>query len=74
MATAACSIPESFHRCFVDAGLAIEKSGGYWLKPLSNRQIEATWTPQMLDAFMQLGERYPDIAAEIYVVATAARG
>ena len=64
----------SFHRCFADAGLAIEKSGGYWLKPLSNRQIEATWTPQMLDAFMQLGERYPDIAAEIYVVATAARG
>jgi hypothetical protein len=24
----------------------------------------------MLDAFMQLGERYPDIAAEIYVVAS----
>jgi hypothetical protein len=23
----------------------------------------------MLSAFMQLGERYPDIAAEIYVVA-----
>jgi hypothetical protein len=23
----------------------------------------------MLDAFMQLGERYPDIAGEIYVVA-----
>jgi 2-polyprenyl-3-methyl-5-hydroxy-6-metoxy-1,4-benzoquinol methylase len=64
--------PASFHRCFVDAGLAIEKSGGYWLKPLANRQIEATWTPQMLAAFMQLGERYPDIAAEIYVVAKAA--
>jgi len=61
--------PESFRRCFLAAGLAIEIFGGYWLKPLSNRQIEATWTPQMLDAFMQLGERYPDIAGEIYVVA-----
>jgi len=25
----------------------------------------------MLEAFMQLGERYPDIAAEVYVIATA---
>jgi hypothetical protein len=36
---------------------------------VSNKQIEANWTPEMLDAFMQLGERYPDIAGEIYVVA-----
>lgn len=62
--------PESFRQCFLAADLAIEIFGGYWLKPLSNRQIEATWTPQMLEAFMQLGERYPDIAGEIYVVAT----
>jgi 2-polyprenyl-3-methyl-5-hydroxy-6-metoxy-1,4-benzoquinol methylase len=62
--------PESFRQCFRDAGLVIDVFGGYWLKPLSNRQIEATWTPQMVDAFMQLGERYPDIAAEIYVVAS----
>jgi 2-polyprenyl-3-methyl-5-hydroxy-6-metoxy-1,4-benzoquinol methylase len=61
--------PESFRQCFLAAGLAIEIFGGYWLKPVSNRQIEQTWTPQMLDAFMQLGERYPDIAGEIYVVA-----
>jgi len=61
--------PDSFRHCFVANGLAIEIFGGFWLKPLSNRQIEATWTPQMLDAFMQLGERYPDIAGEIYVVA-----
>jgi hypothetical protein len=64
--------PESFRRCFLAAGLAIEVFGGYWLKPVSNAQIEATWTSQMLEAFMQLGERYPDIAAEIYVVARAA--
>jgi 2-polyprenyl-3-methyl-5-hydroxy-6-metoxy-1,4-benzoquinol methylase len=61
--------PESFRQCFLAAGLAVDVFGGYWLKPLSNQQIEATWTPQMLEAFMQLGERYPDIAGEIYVIA-----
>jgi 2-polyprenyl-3-methyl-5-hydroxy-6-metoxy-1,4-benzoquinol methylase len=61
--------PESFRQCFLAAGLSIEVFGGYWLKPLSNAQIEATWSPQMLEAFMQLGERYPDVAGEIYVVA-----
>lgn len=61
--------PENFRNAFYQAGLQIEFFGGYWMKPVSNRQIEETWTPQMLDAFMQLGERYPDIAGEIYIVA-----
>jgi len=61
--------PESYRNAFYQAGLQVEIFGGYWLKPVSNKQIEATWTPQMLEAFMQLGERYPDIAGEIYVVA-----
>lgn len=63
--------PESFRNIFGAAGLSIEIFGGYWLKPLSIPQIEQTWSPQMLEAFMQLGERYPDIAGEIYVVAKA---
>lgn len=66
--------PETFRNVFLQAGLAIEVFGGYWLKPISNKQIEQSWTPQMLHAFMQLGERYPDIAAELYVVASAPRG
>jgi 2-polyprenyl-3-methyl-5-hydroxy-6-metoxy-1,4-benzoquinol methylase len=61
--------PESFRADFLSAGLKIEHFGGYWIKPVSNVQIEETWTPAMVDAFMQLGERYPDIAAEIYVIA-----
>ena len=61
--------PETFRQSFLNAGLQIEFFGGYWLKPVSNQQIEETWSPEMLAAFMQLGERYPDIAAEIYVVA-----
>lgn len=61
--------PESFRADFLAAGLTIRHFGGYWLKPVSNSQIEQTWTPEMLAAFMQLGERYPDIAGEIFVIA-----
>lgn len=62
--------PETFRRDFHDAGLHIDIFGGYWIKPVSNRQIEEDWSPEMVQAFMELGERYPDIAAEIYVVAS----
>jgi 2-polyprenyl-3-methyl-5-hydroxy-6-metoxy-1,4-benzoquinol methylase len=51
------------------SGLRVIHQGGYWLKPLANQQIEASWTAEMLDAFMRLGEQHPEIAAEIYVVA-----
>lgn len=60
--------PESFRNVFIKADLPITVFGGYWFKPLSNGQIEANWTQEMLDAFMDLGERYPDIAGEIYIV------
>ena len=62
--------PETFRNTFSQAGLKIELFGGYWMKPVSNSQIQASWTPEMVEAFMALGERYPDIAGEIYVVAT----
>lgn len=62
--------PESFRAAFSQAGLRVDVFGGYWLKPVSNGQIESHWTPAMIEAFMQMGERYPDIAGEIYVVAS----
>lgn len=55
---------------FFAAGLKIKFSGGYWLKPLSNSQIDDFFTPQMNNSFIELGELYPEIAAEIYIVAT----
>jgi len=61
--------PEDFRSDFHSAGLRIDIFGGYWLKPLSNTQISEYWTREMIYAFMQLGERYPDIAAEIYIIA-----
>ena len=62
--------PENFRQCFLKAGLRIDHFGGYWLKPVASGQIEAHWNDAMLDAFMVLGERYPDIAGEIYVTAS----
>jgi hypothetical protein len=63
--------PETFRNAFYQAGLQIEVFGGYWMKPVSNKQIEDNWSAEMLDAFMKLGERYPDIAGEIYIVASS---
>jgi 2-polyprenyl-3-methyl-5-hydroxy-6-metoxy-1,4-benzoquinol methylase len=64
--------PETFRRDFLQAGLKIEVFGGYWLKPLSNAQLERDWNAELVAAFMALGERYPDIAGEIYIVANRA--
>ncbi len=61
--------PERFRSDFLAAGLRIDVFGGYWIKPLSNAQMQ-DWSPATIRAFMQLGERYPDIAAEIYVIAS----
>jgi 2-polyprenyl-3-methyl-5-hydroxy-6-metoxy-1,4-benzoquinol methylase len=60
--------PERFRATFLRNGWDIELFGGYWLKPVSNAQIDNDWTDEMLEAAFQVGERYPDIAAEIYVV------
>jgi 2-polyprenyl-3-methyl-5-hydroxy-6-metoxy-1,4-benzoquinol methylase len=61
--------PELLQTEFIKQNFSIFVKGGYWLKPVSDSQIEASWTPEMLNAFMKLGEFYPDIAAEIYVIA-----
>jgi 2-polyprenyl-3-methyl-5-hydroxy-6-metoxy-1,4-benzoquinol methylase len=61
--------PEEFRQVFKAAGYEILEFSGYWLKPLSNVQIEANWTPEMVVAFCKLGRNYPEIAGEMYIVA-----
>lgn len=61
--------PKTLRHDFEESDLNIEVFGGYWLKPLANSQIESHWSTEMIRAFMTLGERYPDIAGEIYVIA-----
>lgn len=61
--------PELLYAEFMSQNYSIISKGGYWLKPLSDGQIESSWTNEMIDAFMKLGEQYPDIAGEIYLIA-----
>ncbi len=61
---------ETLTNDFIEAGLKIVKTGGYWLKPVSNAQINRNWDDLMIDGFLKLGEKYPEIAGEIYVIAT----
>lgn len=60
---------ERFRKEIRAAGFKILKEGGVLLKPLSNEQIEKTWNNSMKMVFCSLGEKYPDIAAELYIVA-----
>lgn len=60
--------PELLRADFIEAGYNIIHAGGYWLKPISDKQIDQHWNIEMLDAFMRLGESYPDIAGEIYII------
>ena len=62
--------PETFRSDFLKAGLSLDVFGGYWMKPLSNSQMEDSWSAEMIAAFFKLGERYPDIAGEIFIVAS----
>ena len=60
--------PMSFTAIFNQASLNILKFGGYFLKPLSDSQISQNWSVDLLKAYLFLGESYPRIAGEIYIV------
>lgn len=53
-----------------NAGFTVEKKGGFLIKPFSNAQMDLSIgdNEQAILAYSQLGENYPEIAAEIYVV------
>lgn len=54
----------------LSAGLKIKNKGGIFLKPFSNAQMENILSKKGIMAFNLMGLRFPDIAAEIYIVAT----
>jgi 2-polyprenyl-3-methyl-5-hydroxy-6-metoxy-1,4-benzoquinol methylase len=53
-----------------EAGFSILESGGYFLKPVSNGQIENNWNQEMIDGFYKVGKYFQDNCAEIFVVCT----
>lgn len=50
------------------ASFTVEQMGGYFLKPLTNGQIDKYWDAAMIEGFYQAGKRFPEICAEIYAV------
>lgn len=52
----------------VEAGFKIVTTGGYFLKPLTNNQIEQYWTNDMIEGFYKVGKHFQESCAEIYVV------
>lgn len=50
-----------------DSGFEIIDSGGIFLKPLSNFQIENNWTKEMMDGFYEIGKKFPENCAEIFI-------
>ena len=52
----------------VKAGFIINYSGGYFLKPLSNSQIEQNWNQKMIEGFYKVGDQFQEYCAEIFAV------
>jgi SAM-dependent methyltransferase len=52
------------------AGFNIKESGGIFLKPLSNGQIEANWSDEIIEGFYKMSKYFPENCAEIFVVCT----
>lgn len=50
------------------AGYSIIEAGGYYLKPLTNGQIEKNWTPEMIEGFYNVGKFFPENCAEIFII------
>lgn len=61
-------IRASLFRDLQAAGFEPTTWGGVFFKPLSNQQIQDTWTQTMIDGFYELGKDFPEHANELYAV------
>jgi 2-polyprenyl-3-methyl-5-hydroxy-6-metoxy-1,4-benzoquinol methylase len=59
---------ETFHADLAGSGLKVVATGGVFFKALSNKQIETTFTPEMVRGFYELGKDFPQYAAELFAV------
>lgn len=50
------------------AGLKVVHWGGHFLKTVSNKQMEESWNEEMMNAYFEVGKRFPDNCAEIFFV------
>ena len=63
--------PDKLRADIEKAGLRVCAEGGVYFKPLSNKQIQESWTFDMLEGFYQLGKDFSKNAAEVFIVAGA---
>lgn len=66
--------PDRFKSDVLSAGLDIVEFGGSMLKPLTNKQIEEGWTEDMIRGFIAIGDDYPELCGDIYIVAKIPQG
>ena len=52
------------------AGFKIKEKGGIFFKPVSNKQIEDNWDEKMIEGFYNLGKKFPENGAEIFIICT----
>lgn len=60
--------PGTFRQDIHAAGMNIVEIGGVFLKPLSNQQIQDSWSDEMINAFYELGKDFAEFCAEIFAV------
>jgi len=51
------------------SGFFIIKFGGSMIKPLTNKQIQDSWDKKMIEGFIALGNDYPELCGDIYIIA-----
>lgn len=59
---------DSLKSDITNSGFKIRETGGVFLKPISNGQIESNWNEQMIDGFYKVGKMFQEYCAEIFVV------
>jgi 2-polyprenyl-3-methyl-5-hydroxy-6-metoxy-1,4-benzoquinol methylase len=59
---------ESLEKDIHNAGMKVTSKGGVYFKPVANDQIEKFWTEDMVQGFLKLGEDYPELCSDIYMV------
>ena len=61
---------QSLTKDAITAGFNVKEKGGIFFKPLSNKQIEDNWDEKMIEGFYNLGKRFPENCAEIFIICT----
>lgn len=59
---------DSLSKQMVEAGFKIIDKGGIFLKPLSNGQIEKSWTPDIIEGFYKVGKYFQKNCSDIFIV------